>query len=183
LPHPTFFRYCSELLNRYRSDARVMEISGNNAFHTENLDDTYSYSFSTFTHTVAWASWKRAWKLFDHQMNLYGLIRKEVQLKYNSLFEQDYYSWVFERTYLFPNESWRYQWEFAKKINTGLTIVPQRNLVALLEDEEANLETPDGPLHKCEPLEFPLVHPPNVMANRAQDSLLSKNKKRQSIPE
>src|SRR5262245_26909140 len=30
LPHPTFFQFCEELLERYRDDKRVMHISGNN---------------------------------------------------------------------------------------------------------------------------------------------------------
>ena len=30
LPHPTFFRFCEELLERYRDDQRVGMISGDN---------------------------------------------------------------------------------------------------------------------------------------------------------
>ena len=30
LPHPMFFPFCAELLERYRDDERVMVISGNN---------------------------------------------------------------------------------------------------------------------------------------------------------
>ena len=30
VPHPTFFRFCEELLDRYRDDERVMQISGGN---------------------------------------------------------------------------------------------------------------------------------------------------------
>ena len=30
LPHPTFFRFCDELLTKYREDKRVMMISGTN---------------------------------------------------------------------------------------------------------------------------------------------------------
>src|SRR4030095_1100293 len=30
LPHPTFFRFCDELLEHYRDDERVMTVSGNN---------------------------------------------------------------------------------------------------------------------------------------------------------
>jgi hypothetical protein len=177
LPHPTFFRYCSELLNLYRSDARVMEISGNNAFHSKKSDDDYSYSFSDFTHNGAWASWKRAWKLYDHEMNLYAIVRKEKRLQYDSLFVQDYFDWVFERAYLFPDSSWEYQWDFAKKINTGLTIIPRKNLVALLEDEEILKGTKDNQLNKCESLEFPLVHPPMIMPDKVRDNHIFREQK------
>src|SRR6185295_965268 len=30
LPHPSFFRYCAELLHHYRNDTRVMSVSGDN---------------------------------------------------------------------------------------------------------------------------------------------------------
>ena len=30
LPHPTFFRFCEELLNKYRDDERIGQISGDN---------------------------------------------------------------------------------------------------------------------------------------------------------
>jgi hypothetical protein len=177
LPHPTFFRYCSELLNVYRSDTRVMEISGNNAFHSGTLVQDYSYSFSAFTNNGAWASWKRAWKLCDSEMNLYPIVRKKNLLQYDSLFEQDYFDWVFERAYLFPDSSWEYQWDFAKKVNSGLTIIPQKNLVCLLEDGESLEGTDDGPLSICKPLQFPLVHPPMVMADEVRDNHVFRQQK------
>ena len=30
VPHPTFFEFCDELLERYRNDERIMHIAGNN---------------------------------------------------------------------------------------------------------------------------------------------------------
>ena len=36
LPHPTFFRFCEELLDRYRDDERIMTVSGIN-LHCKRL--------------------------------------------------------------------------------------------------------------------------------------------------
>src|SRR5215212_1700704 len=42
LPHPTFFRFCEELLERYRNDMRVWSISGNNfQFGRKRTKDSY----------------------------------------------------------------------------------------------------------------------------------------------
>ena len=42
LPHPTFFRFCQEMLQRYATDERIMHISGNNFQFKENKTK-YSY--------------------------------------------------------------------------------------------------------------------------------------------
>src|SRR5687768_5359418 len=65
LPDPTFFRFCDELLERYRDDERVMHIAGNH-FHPQSPRSIpYSYSFAW--HNIAWgyATWRRAWQHFD----------------------------------------------------------------------------------------------------------------------
>ena len=42
LPDPTFFRFCAELLDKYRNDQRIMMISGNN-FQSGYVRGTSSY--------------------------------------------------------------------------------------------------------------------------------------------
>ena len=47
LPHPSFFRFCGELLEKYREDERVMMISGNDFQRGKNATP-YSYRFSRY---------------------------------------------------------------------------------------------------------------------------------------
>ena len=49
LPHPSFFQYCQELLEKYRDDERIMMISGDN-FQFGNETTEYSYYFSRYGH-------------------------------------------------------------------------------------------------------------------------------------
>lgn len=167
-PNPTFFHFCAELLDRYRSDARVMEISGTNVLPSAKLG-RYSYSFSAFAEHYGWASWRRAWKLYDYEMSIYKTIRKDIPLQYNSALERHYFDRVFERTYLLPEISWSNQWAFAKKINSGLTVIPQRNLVASLRNMD-DLDKDETVLNRCETLSFPLAHPPIMMTDGDNDS-------------
>jgi hypothetical protein len=45
LPDPSFFRYCDELLERYRDDTRIMFISGDNfQFGRKSTTDSYYFS-------------------------------------------------------------------------------------------------------------------------------------------
>ncbi|MBF0300827.1 MAG: glycosyltransferase family 2 protein, partial [Oligoflexia bacterium] len=58
LPDPTFFRFCDEMLERYKDDERVMMISGTNVLQISNSND--SYFFSRYPAIWGWATWKRA---------------------------------------------------------------------------------------------------------------------------
>jgi len=69
LPHPTFFRFCQELLEKYRSDRRIMSISGNNYLLGKNRAE-YSYYFSICSDIWGWATWRRAWQHNDIDMKL-----------------------------------------------------------------------------------------------------------------
>nr|MBA3765731.1 glycosyltransferase family 2 protein [Acidobacteriota bacterium] len=75
LPHPTFFPFCAELLERHRDDERVMMISGDN-FQFGRKRTQYSYYFSRYTHTWGWATWRRAWRYFDREIKLWPALRE-----------------------------------------------------------------------------------------------------------
>ena len=49
VPHPTFFPYCAELLQRYRNDKRIMAISGDN-FQPPKREYGAPYYFSAHVH-------------------------------------------------------------------------------------------------------------------------------------
>ena len=74
LPHPSFFRYCAELLDRYRNDERVMHISGD--YFMKRLHPTpFSYYFSRCPYIWGWATWRRAWRHYDVEMRLWPQFR------------------------------------------------------------------------------------------------------------
>lgn len=177
VPNSSFFAYCEELLARYRDDKRIMEISGSNIWPSKFCQHEYSYSFSAHNGIWGWASWRRAWNLYDFDMTNYSEIKKKGYLKnkFGSLFEREYFNWVFERTYLFPAITWDFQWEFVKRVNSGLTIIPKRNLVINIgfgEDATSTtrVNAPSSNL-KSELLNFPMNHPPFVMVDVKADKL------------
>ena len=61
VPDQSFFRFCAEMLEKYRDNERVMHISGDN-FQSDKLKLNSSYYFSKYTYMWGWASWSRAWK-------------------------------------------------------------------------------------------------------------------------
>lgn len=63
LPDPSFFRYASELLQRYREDPRVGVISGSSRLRGKRVSP-YSYDFSADVRIWGWATWARTWNPF-----------------------------------------------------------------------------------------------------------------------
>lgn len=59
LPNHTFFRFCEELLEKYRNVDQVMHIGGDN-FLSGRVSFEGSYYFSRYPHVSGWASWRRA---------------------------------------------------------------------------------------------------------------------------
>jgi hypothetical protein len=64
VPSQSFFPYCAELLDRYRDDARIMCISGDNP-RARPVQRRESYVFSRYPLIWGWATWQRAWRLYD----------------------------------------------------------------------------------------------------------------------
>lgn len=63
LPRPCFFRFCAELLERYRDDPGIAGISGVNL--RIGPTEEASYRFSRFLPVWGWATWRRAWRRND----------------------------------------------------------------------------------------------------------------------
>ena len=179
LPHQTFFRFCDELLDRYRDDERVMMISGNN-FQEGKKRTSHSYYFSRYPHSWGWATWRRAWKLHDFRMNHYKEIAHKGYLKhhYKTIVEHDFFNYIFEKMYEGDDRTnrktiWDYQWQFACTINSGLIVVPNRNLVRNLGfgTDGTNTLNPNGVGYNLpsEEMGFPLKHPEFVMVDKERD--------------
>jgi hypothetical protein len=131
LPHPDFFPFCQEMLDRYRNNERIMMIGGTN-YLVDRLQIPESYLFSRYFPVWGWASWRRAWENYDITMQQWSRFRKEGQLR-------GYYAERYMRRFLtstFDNASsgrintWDSQWFFACLSNNGLSIIPSRNMIS-----------------------------------------------------
>ena len=174
VPHPTFFRYCQELLEYYRHDERVMSITGLNIqFANQRTED--SYYFSRYTSSWGWASWRRAWKYFDYEMKSWAEVREKNLLTHILDDPQVAKSWT--QTFDFTtngHDAWDFQWAYACWLQSGLTIIPNRNLISYIgyspvdathtKEERGQYNDLPG-----EAMLFPLKHPQFVVRNREAD--------------
>jgi len=177
-PDISFFRYCDEMLEQYRYDTRIMLVSGTNPLLKWQRGE-YSYHFSNFGGIWGWASWARAWRYYDIDVSQWSspIIKKMVKFKLNKIQYLDR-SVVYDK--LVNNSinatTWDYQWGFARLIQSGLAIVPNRNLITNIghgidATHNHNLKSPVANLPLSQ-LEFPLIHPSYVIADKEYDNFL-----------
>lgn len=176
VPDSSFFRFCGELLERYRDDERIMHIAGS-TYRREVFPMPYSYSFSCFNGAWGWASWRRAWKHFDLSLKQWPLLRETCWLA--DILEEEIAvpHWANEFEHAYEREGdvsyWDQQWTFACWANSGLSILPRHNLVSNIgccPDATHTLNAADPRANvPAEEMEFPLIHPPMVLQNRELD--------------
>jgi hypothetical protein len=177
LPSQSFFRYCQELLEKYKDDSRVMHIGGNNFLGGWRNDPDYSYYFSRSGHIWGWATWRRAWQTFDFDILLYTKLKEKGFFDHFFLnrLEKIYRLRKFDKTVANRGKVdwWDYQWDFARFSNSGLAVVPGKNLVKNLGFGEGATHTVNGSgeFNKLEAqeLNFPLKHPPFVIRDIESD--------------
>lgn len=179
LPHPTFFRFCEELLIKYRHDMRIGMISGNN-FQFGRKRTNYSYYFSRHFHIWGWATWARAWKNYDVDMKLWPEISNGNWLKDIFKSRKDIKLWdnIFCSVYDNKINTWDFQWTFSCLINNTLSILPNVNLVSNIgfnaESTHTLQETSFSNMN-TEQMYFPFIEPSFVIADSEADNLTMKN--------
>ena len=177
VPHPTFFRFCEELLERYRDNEQIMVIAGDNFQFGHNRQE-YSYYFSRYNHTWGWATWRRAWRHYDNEMKLWPTVQDGNWLM-NILQDSDaaiYWSNIFQSVY-HGFDTWDFPWTFANWIHHGLSILPNVNLVSNIGFGSDATHTKDQSKFANIPTEeitFPLQHPPCMIRNIEADDFTEK---------
>lgn len=131
LPEPSFFPYCEELLARYAKDERVASICGGHFLDRRNPTNT-SYRFSRFSHIWGWASWSRAWRNYDVDMQAWAGLRQTGWLRgeCSSDIEVDFWQTVFDRVAAGRIDTWDYQWIFSCWTQRRVSVVPAVNLIS-----------------------------------------------------
>ncbi len=165
-PDPTFFRFCEELLDHYRHDERIMTISGDN-FQFGRRRTDYSYYFSRYPHIWGWATWRRAWRHYDPDMQLWPERQKAGWLSgiLDCQEAANHWARLFEQSFSGGADTWDYAWTFACWLQGGLTIIPNVNLVSNIGFGAAATHTTSRARFAniaVHPVSFPLQHPPSV---------------------
>lgn len=129
VPNSSFFHFCKVMLEKYKNNNRVMNISGN-CFIPFSIP--HSYYFTKYPHTWGWATWKRAWGLFDYDM-LDWKNKNKTSFLHNKLHHsraEKYWEQMFNKvTDVEFTDIWDFQWIYTCWRYDGLSICPAVNLV------------------------------------------------------
>lgn len=185
LPHPDFFGYCDELLNKYTTEPEVMVV-GATTYHDDYPCDD-SYLFSRYFTGGAWASWRRAWTGFGVDLENVDVnaFKKVVSKEFYSTAETNW--WVRKvkeiKADTSRKEYWDYQMQIHLLLNNGLAIRPKKNMICNIGFDSEGTHTLESDsrgerdIFPC----FPLQHPLNIIVNKKNDYLFMAKELRKSL--
>lgn len=174
LPHPDFFGYCEELLERYNDNPQVQFINST-LYHSRWKCDG-SYGFSHYMVTGAWAAWRSTWQGFDLDLldlDAWSFRRHVLRLTKNRA-EANW--WYFKVNEIQKDKSkksyWDYQMQIHLFLNSALTIHPKVNLISNIGFDLEGTHTTfnDGRGDKLVFPILPLVHTKNMEVNTEMDA-------------
>ena len=131
VPSQDFFPFCEELLEKYKDDNRIYMINAMN--HLIEYKDTPNSYFFGPACCWGWATWKRAWKQMDYNMEFiedeYSM--KCVERKYP--FYKNAYREGKQKSAILKSgarlTAWTYQSGMASALQSQMAIVPSVNLI------------------------------------------------------
>lgn len=175
LPDPSFFRYATELLLKYRHDKKIMTISGDNFAGSGTVKNQDSYTFSQFPQVWGWATWKRVWDQYDGDIKDWKKLRdsKWLDSVTENWLERLYWRYIFDRMYAQKIDTWDYQLVYYAFKHQMLTLIPSQNLVSNsgfgADATHTKYKTKQLNMTRGS-LTFPLKHPSRVFRNKQLDS-------------
>lgn len=161
-----FFPFCQTMLERYKTDETVMQVSALQMLSCGFRSESTSYVFNRIPYIWGWATWRRAWQKYNRNMEglesylqqneqnlvkLGGFISKKIIQKFKAVAANQI-------------DTWDYQWTYTVLSNNGLCVLPTRNLVLNIGfNTDATHTSGVSPVANMtiESLLLPLSHPLN----------------------
>lgn len=132
LPTQAFFKFCDEMLEKYKDNNLIMQISGSNYVNQQApVNNELSYYVSTLNDIWGWATWKRAWLKYSLKLKNYDEFKKNQTMK-KYFKNNEIATWMneyIESCDLPVSKVWSTQWTYCMIQNDGYTIAPTLNLV------------------------------------------------------
>ena len=192
LPSVSFFKYCAELLERYKDDLRVDGICGmNHLGKSENVNS--DYFFSRQGSIWGTATWRRAVKMrdpeFSYKDDPYILELLKNRTRHNPTFKKKIFGYASNPNHDGHVAGTEFFRAFAMYGQNQLQIIPKKNLISNIgcTEDSAHSDSlknlPRGIRRvfnmKTYELEFPLKHPkfviPDVEYEKKRNRIMGYN--------
>lgn len=167
LPSLDFFKFTSLMLTKYENNKQIMSVAGTSV---GSFSPT-SYNFSRYQLCWGWATWKRAWDLYDPQMKEFKTAKWKSKLSQVTgiFYMQKYWNMMLSIVQSGWLNTWDYQWTYTLFIHYGLAIIPSSNLVSNIgfDSLASNTKFKSNLANMTiSSLSWPLSHPEKVVENK-----------------
>lgn len=179
LPSQSFFWFCEELLVEYNDDDSIFLISSD-ARGSEYVCLKEDYAFCKYPLIWGWASWARAWKNYDPELEDWPK-QKWIMPASISSHQQTVMFWekIFQKMYDKKIDTWDYQLCYLTFKNRGKCIVPRVNLVSNIgfgDDATHTLDAKsENSNRKRYDINIPLNHSPTLESESKINEYYDKN--------
>lgn len=179
----SFYPYASMLLDRYVREPRVMMISGTNYLFERGKYLRESYFFSDYFAIWGWATWRRAWSLYEKDFSRWNALKGSCDLDgilNGSIRERKFISNMLDRACSSPKSAWDAHWFYTCLLNCGLAATPRTNLVSNIGDvgehSNKNRKKPSIFLHMpVYPLDMnSIIDPEEITINQRMNKIAYK---------
>jgi len=175
LPDPSFFSYCEELLERYRDTPEVMHVNGTN-FVSRFDAVSASYCFTKYVWPWGWATWRRAWKLYDFEMETWEAKFEIFNASFDTARERAFWLSTFNAARADPHKAntWDFAWIYSCWVNNALAVCPRENLIQNVGFGSDSTHTSDADRRLSVPARSLKVdrHPKRIARSRWRDDLM-----------
>lgn len=163
LPSQDFFRFHSELLEKYKNEKKIKAICGVNFLGESNTKNSYIFSRIFFS-SWGFSTWRRAWRLERDRIRKTMKKGKRISpyFIHNIILKKK-----LKDVLIKGKEGYDYVFAANNMLDKGLTIVPSKNLarsVGFVEDSSHKTNEIDKKFLDLERkgISFPLKHPREI---------------------
>ncbi|MHB8637145.1 MAG: glycosyltransferase family 2 protein [Fimbriimonadaceae bacterium] len=177
VPNASFWRFCTEMLERYRDDDRIASIAGSN-YEFGKIERAASYHFSRHIYVWGWATWRRVWQNVDRSLDNWPELRESGWLAdlLGSTASERFWSQKFDAARERSIDAWSYYMVYSALTRGQMSIVPSRNLTTNIgfgPDAVHTRKTSRYDRMATQELDFPLIHPHFEMVDETADRLVA----------
>lgn len=134
LPHPSFYDFCTTMLDRYADDERVLSINGHNLVPPRGQSGPdLPYRFARYTEMWGWALWRRTWSNYELDISEWrNVLSSEIVWEQcgRSASRSLFWGAMFDMVASGRFDTWDIQLRFAAMRMNQAMVVPNVNLTA-----------------------------------------------------
>lgn len=125
---PHFLGFMNAGLDRYADEIQVMQVAG--YMFPVDLEASEDSLFLPFSTSWGWATWERAWNLFDPHCEGYKVLKNDPALKKRFDLNDSYPYFNMLRAQIEGEiDSWAIRWYLSMFMHDGIAIYPKHTLV------------------------------------------------------